>query len=191
VSVSRADRLSLLVTYTVEVGSLLRDVFALCLYPDGSVMERPLWLPEHAVTEDDSWGRHFVDWAPDAITAAGLAASVIAKRIVAAFAAGYRDRIVRDIAVARVWLGRRADELCGAAVPRTGDLFEIGPSPGDWRSCPVPEQRLSGFAADPLVGSSQRRGAADVLARYRLVTADQSPLPPPSVRRLGFLMLVP
>ena len=46
VSAARADELSLLITYSVEVGSLLRDMFALCLYPDGSVMERPLWLPE-------------------------------------------------------------------------------------------------------------------------------------------------
>jgi superfamily II DNA or RNA helicase len=191
VSAARADELSLLITYSVEVGSLLRDMFALCLYPDGSVMERPLWLSEHAVTEDDSWGRHFADWAPDAIPAAGPTASVIAERIAVAFAAEYRDRVARDIAVARVWLGRRADELCGTGVARTGDLFDIGPSPGDWRSCLVPEQRLSGFAADPLVSSSQRHGAADVLARFRLITADQSPLPPPSVRTLGFLMLVP
>ena len=45
VSAARGDRLSLLVTYTVAIGSLLRDVFALWLYPDGSVMEKPLRLP--------------------------------------------------------------------------------------------------------------------------------------------------
>jgi hypothetical protein len=118
VSAARDDTLSLLVTYSVEVGSLLRDVFALCLFPDGSVVEKPLWWPDDAVTENDSWDRHFAVWAPDAITAAGSVASVIADRIAAECTVEYQNRVGRDVAVARDWLGRRADELCGAVAPR-------------------------------------------------------------------------
>jgi hypothetical protein len=143
------------------------------------------------VTEDDTWGRHFAAWAPDAITGAGAAASIIADKIVADFSVAYRDRVARDVAVARDWLGRRADELCGAAVPPTGDLFDTAASFDDWRSCRSAEQRLSGFATDRLVVSSQRRAAADVLGRFRLAVADPSALPPASLRMLGLLMLVP
>ncbi len=44
VSAAQADTLSLLVTYTVEIGALLRDVFALRLFPDGSISERSDFL---------------------------------------------------------------------------------------------------------------------------------------------------
>jgi hypothetical protein len=71
------------------------------------------------------------------------------------------------------------------------DLFDTGPNPVDWKADPVPEQRLSAFAADPLTPVLKRREAAEVLARFRTVAASQSPLPPPSVRRIGMLMLIP
>jgi superfamily II DNA or RNA helicase len=187
VSAARGDALSLLVTYTVEVGSLLRDVFALCLYPDGPIVEQPLWLPRQGVPVENLWQRLFAAWAPDAIIAGGPVASAIAGKIAAAFGVSHQDRVARDIAAVRAWLERRSNELCGAAVPWTGDLFD--PPSGDWRSCQDAEQRLAGLIADPSVPGQKRREASEVLARFRSVTAQR--LPPPSVRMLGMLMLVP
>ena len=111
----------------------------------------------------------FASWAPKAITAAGPCASVdLGERIAAVAAAAHQNRLARDDAVVRAWLVRRADELCGAdRAVRTGDLFDTGPSEGDWSSCEVPEQRMAEFAADPL--------------RFRRTT-------PPGGRRAGALI---
>jgi superfamily II DNA or RNA helicase len=191
VSAAKADTLSLLVTYTVEVGSLLRDVFALCLYPDGSIVEKPLLLLEDGVAEGALWNRHFASWAPDTMVTAGSVASTVSDRIASGFVTNHLDRIAREAGLAQVWLKRRGNELCGAVVSWSGDLFDTGPPPGDWRFCSLPEQRLAGFAADTSVPSAQRRQAGDLLARFRSLTPALLPLPPPTVHMLGFLMLVP
>ncbi len=191
VSAAKSDTLSLLMTYRVEVGSFLRDIFALRLYPDGSVTEQPLALPDQPAPWANLWQRQFANWAPTAIEAAGATATAIADQIADQLALDHQARIARDIAAARTWLERRTTELCSAPLPWMGDLFDTGPDPDDWRTCAVPEQRLSAFATDPSTPVPKRREAAEVLARFRTVTASQSPLPPPSVRRLGMLMLVP
>jgi superfamily II DNA or RNA helicase len=191
VSVAKADTLSLLMTYMVEVGSFLRDIFALRLHRDGSVVEQPLVLPDHGVPWVGVWCQDFANWAPAAMEAARSTAVAAANRIAAEFTREYQTGIARDIAVARTWLERRASELCGAPMPWMGDLFDVGPDPGDWRVGAVAEQRLSAFAVDPSMPSPKRREAAEVLARFRGVSATQCPLPPPSVRPLGLLMLVP
>jgi superfamily II DNA or RNA helicase len=193
VSSARADRLSLLVTYSVEVGSLLRDIFALRLLPDGSITECPDFLsfPEHPSAANDHWPQSFAEWAPDAIRSAAPNARAISETTASAFAVEYEDRIGRDTAAVHEWLQRRSNELCGVIVPSTRDLFDTEPPPDDWRTCPIPEQRLSGFAADPLMAAPQRRRAATVLAQYRAATAQRPPLPPVSLRVLGLLMLLP
>jgi hypothetical protein len=193
VSAAKADSLSLLVTYSVEVGSLLRDVFALRLFPDRSTSEIPdfLLLSRHPEPDNSPWDRLFARWAPRAITAAAPKAAAMAEKIAAAFVASHQDRIARDTEAVLVWLQRRSNELCGAIVPWTPDLFDIGPPSDDWRSCPVAEQRLSGFIADPLAAAPKRREAADVLARFQAATAHRSPLPALTFRILGLLMLVP
>jgi hypothetical protein len=188
-----ADALSLLVTYTVEVGSLLRDSFALRLFPDGSILEQPdlLSLADRAACQDGLWNRWFVGWASDAITAAGPAAAGIAQRIASAFAIEHQTRIDRDVSAAWAWLERRSNELCGPVVALTGDLFDSEPRPDHWRGRRLPEARLSGLIADPAASVSQRHDAARVLDRFRSVTLERSQLPPVSVRILGMLMLTP
>ena len=189
VSVARADTLSLLVTYTVEVGSLLRKVFALRLYPDGSILAQQdfLSMAGEEVIGCDVWRRMFAGWAPDAT---GEAAAV-ANEITSAFTGEHWERIDRDNAAAYAWRDRRTNELCGAVMPWNGDLFDPEPPSSDWRCCPIPEQRLAAFAADPSLTKSQRVEAGDVLARFRAIAPARSPLPPRSVRVLGMLMLVP
>jgi hypothetical protein len=193
VSTAIADRLSLLLTFTAEIGSLLRRVFALRLYPDGSIEEHddPLALAKHPATRDDLWSRSFAGWVPSAITAARSEAASIADRLASTFALEQQERVRRDTTALRAWLERRSTELCGTLQPWVGDLFDTGPAPGDWHSCPVPEQRLSGFMTDSLVAMPQRREAANVLARFQSITANRSPPPLSSVRMLGMLMLIP
>jgi superfamily II DNA or RNA helicase len=193
VSAATADTTSLLVTYTVEIGSLLRDVFALRLTPDGSISEQLdfLWLAERPVTRQDRRTRSFVTWAPDAIAAAEPRAAAIAQQIASAFAVEYQDRMDQNAAVAAAWLQRRSNELCGAVVPLIADLFDTEPPAGDWHSCALPDQRLSGLIADPLVAAPRRHEAANVLARFRSLIGNRKVLPPVSVRVLGLLMLVP
>ncbi len=193
VGAAKADALSLLITYTIEVGQLLRRVVALRLRPDLSFEERAdfLSLAENSAATDGLWSHWFATWAPDAIAAADVHAALIADRIAAAFAREHRDRVARDTGVAEAWLQRRCNELCGIALPVTGDLFDSDPPAGNWHTCPDPQQRLSGFIADPVVPGPQRREAADVLARFRSVTQQRPPLPAPSLRMLGMLMLVP
>jgi hypothetical protein len=186
VSMARGDTLSLLVTYSVEIGSLLRKVFALVIYPDGSITEQPDFLP---VARQEVAGdcAVFTDWT----AAAASRAVSVADRIASAFTIVHLDRINRASVAARGWLERRTNELCGSVVPWTGNLFDAEPSTSDWRTCPIPEQRLVRFVADPSLTPSQRREAVDVLARFRIISPDRAALPARSVRVLGLLMLVP
>jgi superfamily II DNA or RNA helicase len=193
VSAVRGDALSLLVTYTVEIGSLLRRVVALRLFADGSIREQTdfLSLANHAATGEAPWSNLFAGWTPDAMTAAGRRAATIAAKTASAFAIEHRARTDRETATATTWLLRRSHEICGVVSSGTGDLFTAELPRDAWRSCPVPEQRLIGYCADPVVPAAQRREATEVLSRFRAIVADRPKLPEPSVRTLGLLMLVP
>jgi superfamily II DNA or RNA helicase len=188
VSAAWADGVSLLVTYTVEVGTLLREVFALRLFADGSVREEVDFLALAGRPAGGDLRARFAGWAPAAIARAQGFASVVGDRIASRFAAAFDGRIARAQVALRAWLERRADELCGAFVPFTGDLFAVATAGGVGRDA---EQRLAAVVADPAVTAAKRREAAEVLDRYRGVMGGWSPLPPPSVRVLGLLMLAP
>ena len=192
VSAARADRLSLLVSYTVQVGALLRQVFALRLFPDGSIVALPdfLGLAEHEASCDDTWNRLFAGWAPDALSPAAAHAATIVEQVARDFAGQHRSRIERVAAAADAWARQRSVELCGAVAPDTGDLFEAATPGCDWRACADSQQRLSLFVADAAVAPARRREAADVLARLQSIAAGCMPFPPASVRMLGMLMLV-
>ena len=183
VSMARGDTVSLLVTYSVEVGSLLRRIFALLMNPDGSITEQPdfLLLARQQAAGD---GSRFAGWE----TEAGARAAAVADRITSAFTVAHRERIDQAGTAARAWLERRTNELCGEVKPWIGDLFDTEPSS---RVPLIPEQRLARFAADPSLTAAQRRDAVDVLTRFRSICPDPSPLPPRSLRILGLLMLVP
>ncbi|WP_428487731.1 helicase-related protein [Rhodopila sp.] len=193
VSAARADTVSLLMTYAAEVGSQFRTVFALRLFPDGTCQEQAdfLSLAAPGKMSLEPWADHFANWAPRRITAAARRAAAVADRLATAFDRAHQDRVERAAATARAWLERRAIELCGPVVRVTGDLFEAGPVLGDWRAWPVAEQRLAGFIGDGTVPAAQRRDATESLSRYRAIIADQTPLPQPTVRTLGMLMLCP
>ena len=59
-----------------------------------------------------------------------------------------RRKAEREASDLQDWLRRRADDICGAFVPQTGDLFgatKVGP---DWGLLSAPLERLAAFTAD-------------------------------------------
>ncbi len=148
-------------------------------------------LPNSLRPPEGLWTDLFAAWAPAQIVAAGRLAAATAETLAAGFAVAHQQRAARDAGVAQAWLDRRAGELCGAVVPGIDDLFDVAPAAAAWRSCATAEQRLAGFAADPAVAVAQRREAAEILSRFRALTAAQPAWPPPAVRTLGMLMLCP
>ena len=98
VSVAKADALSLLVTYIVEIGSLMRDVFALRLFSNGMAVECPdfLSLSHLPVAKKNWWDHLFAGWAPDAISAAAPIAAAIAGTIASAFTARHQAGVNSD-----------------------------------------------------------------------------------------------
>jgi superfamily II DNA or RNA helicase len=197
VSAARGDALSLLVTYVAEIGdrsgTLSRKVFALLLMPDGAV-EQPadvLALAGQGVPPGRLWHDRFAGWAPKAIKAADSRAAAVANRIATDFSVSWQEKQDRDAVTLNAWLAQRTNALCGSPIDLVGDLFDTAPRTVDWRYGKAPEQRLAAFAADMSVPTPQRREAADILARAGAITAQRVPLPGPTVRRLGLLMLVP
>jgi superfamily II DNA or RNA helicase len=218
VSVVRGHRLSLVITYVAEVGgrsdTLFRQTFALRLFPTGSIQEqidflslvKPTGVPgnaqpgdglAHQVSAEGNlaaqrlWRNLFAGWATDRITEAGRLAAATAASLAEGFAAAHLQRGERDAAVATAWLNRRTLELCGAVVPWIGDLFDPEPPVCHWRSNPVAEQRLAGFATDPSVPVSHRRDAEGTLSRFRSIMAARPEWSSPVTRILGMLMLCP
>jgi superfamily II DNA or RNA helicase len=194
VSAARSTSLSLLITYAVDIGgpsgTLLRLVFALLAFPDGTLRQQPefLALAGDAVPPGGIWQARFAGWAPRAIEAAGLHAAAVAEDIAAAFADTHAARLARERATLDAWLAQRANELCGPPVAKPRDLFDDEAAARDWRSPAPPAERLAGFAADAAVPAAQRRQAAELL---RSIPAEPPPLAKPAVRALGLLMLVP
>ncbi len=193
VSAAQSDGLSLLVTYSVEVDCLLREIFALRLCPDGTATEQPdfLTIAERCIGWKDRWGQQFEAWAPAAMLAAAPRAVAIADRIAGAFTTRHQVRIARDDATAGAWLLRRSQEICGPVVALTADLFDTEAEVSDWRCCTDPRRRLRGLVADPSAKDWQRLQAADVLTGFGSVTGARPSLPAESLRILGLLMLVP
>jgi hypothetical protein len=193
VSAARSTTLSLLITYATEIGggsgTLLRRVFALQLYPDGSINDCTefLSLAAHKVAPDRLWQDRFAAWAPRAIEAAESRAMAVAEAIGATFVASHQARLDYDRATRDAWLAQRATDLCGPPVAQSADLFDREEQADDWRANAAPAWRLAAFAADGSVAAPLRRAAAEIL---RSIAGAPPPLSRPAVRTLGILMLV-
>ena len=193
VSAAQGSTLGLLVTYVVEAALMLRHVFALHLSPNGLVAEQDdiLAFAGRAICPDGLWQKLFADWAPAAMEAAAQHAAEVGKRVAAASSSAHYNRNEQAAAAAQAWLARRSQELCGPLVSVFDDLFDARALPATWQSCPVPEQRLAEFAADPAIAPGPRREAAEAVARMQALRAGQPPFPRHVIRPLGLLMLVP
>jgi hypothetical protein len=188
VSAVKGHTLSLLLTYVVEAGPHLRSIFALRLFPDGSILEEDLsaWLEGEPADPDGLWQKSFACWAPDAMVSGRSYAAEVAERIGTTASTRYQEQVDRQENATRVWLTRRATELCGPVQRWGGDLFEPQPSSNDWQYDREPQRRLASFAADASIPLPQRREAADALSKF---SGKPPALPRPVLRTLGMLML--
>ncbi len=162
-------------------------------------LDRPdQWLPltdtEHALVPEGIWQRLFSTWVPTRRPEGDAAASVVMQRAVALTTTEHQQRTQRETNDQRQWLRGRADDICGAFVPRTGDLFGAVTPGQDWLSLSGPLDRLSAFASDGSNPPTQRREAnsAVELFQRRDTERNTNALSSPATLRLsGMLMLVP
>ena len=115
-------------------------------------------------------------------------------RVATEFAGTQRDGAEREAAELRHWLRLRADDICGAQVPRMADLFGGGPILPGWKSASAPLDRLAAFAADADNPAARRREANSVVALFQRRGEERARgavLAPPRLRPIGMLLLVP
>ena len=207
VSIARSDRTepAALLTFGVEIAGTrriaLQRVIAVLLPESGPAVEisqSERWLPmaaaDRAIAADGIWQYCFARWLPRRRPQAEKLAAAIMQRVAAGFADTQRQCADRDIAALQRWLKLRADDICGAHVVRTADLFGTAPDLPPWKSLNGPLDRLAAFAADADNAAAKRREANSAVALYRrrceVGTADLA-LSPPRLQPIGMLLLVP
>jgi superfamily II DNA or RNA helicase len=208
VSAARAeagDGPALLLTYGAEIRSALRlelqCVLAVRLPMDGPpalLDDVQGWLrlghPTRAIDPPGLWQRLFASWAPLRRPVADAFANAAMQRIAAPWLIDQADRIDREAIDLELWLGKRAEDLCGSALPRMDDLFGSAPVRPVWQDDAPPLHRLAAYAADAINPSLRRRAARSAVELYQRREKDRSDraaLSPPVLRPIGLLMLVP
>jgi len=190
-----------LLTFHAEIRSAARTeyrrVIAVLLPRDGPAVE----ITQHTdwlgfaqcgdAAASNVWRDRFFGWVPGRQVEAEALAAEIMNREAVRFTCAYqnaREHAMQDL---QQWLRIRAEEICGALLARTGDLFGGQPDNADWRSLSSPLDRLIGFAADDSNALPQRREASEVVQVCTQRSAGSQPLPPPTLLPIGMLMLVP
>jgi hypothetical protein len=207
VSVARADAgaVAALLTFSGEMRNAVRTEFRCMiaiLLPecgDPSEMSEPEgWLrhsaSDRSVACDDAWQRWFAHWLPDRQREAEAIARAAMHRDAAAVIQDHRRGIDREAHGLENWIRLRADDICGAFAPQTGDLFGADWDGAVWRSLPAPIDRLAAFTADPDNPPARRREANSVVELFQRRTADRAArttLSSPVLQLIGMLMLVP
>jgi hypothetical protein len=174
---------------------MFRQIVALMTTPDRPPTEISQWwnlgASEHTIHQEAVWHRLFASWAEKAQSLSEELIDQIASERHARFVVQYEALKQEEIARSRHWLRIKADLLCGAFVPPTGDLFgEPEPGPG-WRSREDPTTRLVAMATDPEVPSAKRRSANETLEILRTMERSGMAPGPILVRPIGMLMIVP
>ena len=106
----------------------------------------------------------------------------------------HQERAEREAIDLREWLRRRADDICGAFVPQTGDLFGAAAAGPAWRLLPTPLDRLAAFIADADNPPARRREASSAVELFQRRMAEQAArtaVSSPVLHLTGKLMLVP
>lgn len=208
VSTARADRgapLAVLLSFAIEIASArrieLQRIVAVLLPISGAPEELPepeCWLrmaaTDRAIPAENLWQRRFASWVPRRRPEGDKIAASVMDLVATEFAGAQRDGAEREAAELRHWLRLRADDLCGAHVPRMADLFGAGPTIPGWKSLSAPLDRLAAFAADADNPAARRReanSAAALFQRRAEERARSAVLAPPRLRPLGMLLLVP
>jgi hypothetical protein len=208
VSAARADvgaPLSLLLCFSAELHSArevaVQRMIAVLVPAAGAAVEIPqaeLWLrladKDRAIPPAGLWRGLFAGWAVRRQADAEAVATSAMQRMAAEFAAAHRDASERETAELERWLRLRADDICGAFVPRTADLFGADPTCPDWQLLAEPLDRLAAFSADGGNPPGRRREADSVVALFRRRSkerGERGTLSPPTLLPAGMLMLVP
>jgi hypothetical protein len=196
---------AVLLTFSAEQRSTVRCEFmriiAVLLPACGSAVEmaKPeLWLrlaeAGCAVRGRDVWHELFADWVPGRRQDAEAIASNVMYREAARAAAIRGQSHEAESAQLQAWLRSRADDICGAYKPPTGELFGATATGPDWQWLEAPLDRLAGFAADGSYQPPRRREASSAVALFQTRSAEivaRTSLLPPVLCALGMLMLVP
>ena len=181
VSAARADvgaPLSLLFCFSAELRSArgmdIQRMIAVLVPVSGAAVEIPRaeqWLRladnDREIPAAGLWCDLFAGWAACRQADAEAVARAVLQRMAVAFAATRRDAIDREASELERWLRLRADDICGAFVPRTADLFGAVPADPDWQLLAAPLDRLAAFAADGGNPSGRRREADSVVSLFR------------------------
>ena len=204
-SVARADEgasLAVLLTFSAEMRSAVRTEFqrviAVLLPLQGDaveVSESERWLrlaaPDRSLAAGDVWQTLFASWVPNRQRQAASVASATMQNDIAGITAHHQRRTEREASGLQDWLRRRADDICGAFVPQTDDLFgasKVGPA---WRLLSAPLERLAAFTADADNPPARRREANSAVELFQRRAAARAALSPPVLSLIGMLMLVP
>jgi superfamily II DNA or RNA helicase len=208
VSVARADAgqcLALLLCFSAELHSersveLQRIITVLVPESGGpaEILEPERWLhmadKGREIPSANVWHERFAVWAPHRQADAVSVATTAMQRMAAEFGSVRGGAAEREAAELERWLRLRADDICGAFVPRTADLFGAMPPGPDWLSLSAPLDRLAAFAAAGGNPPARRREADSVIELFQRRTRERharSALSPPILLPVGMLMLVP
>ncbi len=191
VSVVRVDEdepLAVLLTFGVEMRNAVRielqRVIAVWLPVRGNAIEiadPEFWLrlaaPDQSLPVVGVWQGLFSHWVAKRRRRAESVASAVMEREATRVTTDHQRRTEREASDLHEWLSRRADDICGAFTPRTGDLFGAIPDGPRWQLLSVPLDRLAAFVADGDNGAargiwpSQRFSAQMALVRSRAVAS--------------------
>jgi superfamily II DNA or RNA helicase len=208
VSAARADRdapPAVLLSFSIEIASArrveLQRIIVVLLPQSGPPVELAdpeLWLrlaaADRTIPTEGLWERRFASWLPKRQPHAEKVAARVMHRVAAEFAKTQGDRAEREAADLQRWLRLRADDICGAHVPRTADLFGFAPVLPDWKSLAAPLDRLAAFAADannPPAARREANSAVTLFQRRGEERQNRVALSAPRLRPMGMLLLVP
>ena len=194
-----------LVTFIIEIAGTrypaLQQVVAVLLPRSGpprEIAQPECWLRlaahDRAIPPDGVWQRWFAPWLPRSQPEAAQCAAAAMQRIAAGIMDAQRPRRDSDSVNLQRWLTLRADDICGARIAGTADLFGETRDLPDWKTRDAPLDRLAAFAADADNPPARRREADTAVALYRQRHGEIAALltpPPPVLRLLGMLLLVP
>lgn len=196
---------AILLTFSAAIRSaarLERQWLIAVLLPedvDASVIIEPRdWLryanKESVIPPANVWQTMFQHWVPARRPEAEAAASTAMHEVAERLLELNQKECHRENMELEAWLRRRADEICGPGIPIVQDLFGDAPSGSDWRFLSTPLDRLACFATDACNAAEHRReanAAVELFGQRSKEAADRAALPPPTLRPVGMLMLVP
>ncbi len=199
VAVARGDHIGLLLTYEVEipVGSRIafREMIGVMVRPDTPPTECRAWpdlgQPHNSVRDEQVWDHQFESWGNQARADGDALLRHLASERHASFIQRFDALRRAENDRARHWLRVKADQVCGAFIPPTGDLFGE-PTPGPvWLLQEDPTARLISFATCLDTPLAKRREADKALETFQAIAPHDAMPGPIASRPIGMLMLVP